>query len=512
MLTDHAQHAVVALLVIGVLAALGAPATAAPPVSPGAAGPDVGARSEDADHVAPRVPGRPAHGSTAFHDGIKIFLRYQDADHLYVVHVNRRDGRVLMQRKHGPGEGNGPYVSLESKRPPANVPDYGQIQRLTASIVDQPDGSVRLRLFVDGVLHHEAVDRGQTAAGPPLRAAGRVGLRTDNLEFELASMAVHAADADGRPAGPARHADDFSRPDGLITNQRIQSVGDPTWLVTSGSLLARDGRAWSGVPDDVRPDPESRFATNSSTFRMVTHDDTLTDVAVHLEVVNHGYVADPTEVTPPDPPAPPPYPTGDSEVGTTRLEGRSNAHVAIAVSRRGFPAGAPKAVLLPTTFAPEAVTAPALAGQVRGPVLLTGPDRLHPDTAIELDRLGVDRVHLVGQIATSVADELRAEGRQVRTWRDTPERLAAAIAETMGRRDVLLAVTDDANDAVGMAGAAAQLRRPVLLTPADRLHPAARAALDALQVRSVTVIGTNLDPSVVVELRDQDIEVEHVGF
>jgi hypothetical protein len=41
--------------------------------------------------------------------------------------------------------------------------------------------------------------------------------------------------------------------------------------MTSGSLFARDGAGWSGIPDRRRPGLDSRAATDSAVFRLVTH-------------------------------------------------------------------------------------------------------------------------------------------------------------------------------------------------------------------------------------------------
>jgi hypothetical protein len=71
--------------------------------------------------------------------------------------------------------------------------------------------------------------------------------------------------------------DDFNQPNGLITNEfaffnpgNRAAVHSPVWLVTSGSLFARDGSGWTGVPDVGQTGPRSASATNSSVFRAVT--------------------------------------------------------------------------------------------------------------------------------------------------------------------------------------------------------------------------------------------------
>jgi hypothetical protein len=72
-------------------------------------------------------------------------------------------------------------------------------------------------------------------------------------------------------------SDSFSRNDGLITNEyafwnptSLSAVRSTTWDMTSGSLFARNGTAWSGVPDAIDPNATSSNGTDSAIFRLVT--------------------------------------------------------------------------------------------------------------------------------------------------------------------------------------------------------------------------------------------------
>jgi hypothetical protein len=121
----------------------------------------------------------------------------------------------------------------------------------------------------------------------------------------LAAAAVRGVA--GRPgAGPAGPllAEAFTRPDGLITNEHaFRSPSDPaaavsaTWRVTSGSLFADHGTAWTGVPDDRQPDAGSGHGTGSAVFRLVTRRTDLGDVQVSLRLRNLGLASTPS--TPP---------------------------------------------------------------------------------------------------------------------------------------------------------------------------------------------------------------------
>ncbi|GAA3386048.1 hypothetical protein [Cryptosporangium minutisporangium] len=73
----------------------------------------------------------------------------------------------------------------------------------------------------------------------------------------------------------------------LVTNEyayrnprRTDRVVSPTWEMTSGSLFALAGNAWTGKVDNGRPDATSAKATNSAVFRMRSRTSTYGDVSV----------------------------------------------------------------------------------------------------------------------------------------------------------------------------------------------------------------------------------------
>lgn len=87
-------------------------------------------------------------------------------------------------------------------------------------------------------------------------------------------------------------ADDFSQPNGLITNEFAYfnphdsaAVRSPTWIATSGSLFARGGAGWTGVPDRGAPGPKSATKTDSSVFRVVTRRTDFQNVAVSFSLL-----------------------------------------------------------------------------------------------------------------------------------------------------------------------------------------------------------------------------------
>jgi hypothetical protein len=99
----------------------------------------------------------------------------------------------------------------------------------------------------------------------------------------IAAGAFSLASLSGRPL----LSDEFSQPDGLITNEfayynphSAAARMSPVWIATSGSLFAHDHAGWTGIPDVGTPGPTSSPVTDSSVFRVVTVRSDFQNVAV----------------------------------------------------------------------------------------------------------------------------------------------------------------------------------------------------------------------------------------
>jgi hypothetical protein len=133
-------------------------------------------------------------------DGVKLWLRRQVVNGtssanvkpaLYTAEVNRRQGNVVIQKKCGGQDG---YVVLGntpwSGNPnPARV---GQWERVGGTARTNADGSVTLQVIRGGTVVLTGTDRGAGGC-PPITAAGKVGVRGDNTEFEFDNLTVTAA-------------------------------------------------------------------------------------------------------------------------------------------------------------------------------------------------------------------------------------------------------------------------------------------------------------------------------
>jgi hypothetical protein len=77
----------------------------------------------------------------------------------------------------------------------------------------------------------------------------------------------------------------------LVTNEYATynpgartSRRSPDWIVTSGSLFARAGAGWTGVPDSRDPDASSAAETGSSVFRVVSRRADFENVSIRMRL------------------------------------------------------------------------------------------------------------------------------------------------------------------------------------------------------------------------------------
>ncbi|WP_345434607.1 hypothetical protein [Actinoallomurus vinaceus] len=122
-------------------------------------------------------------------DGVHVFLRWQSAEKLYVVSLNRRDGLIVVKKKLPGGEANGgTYVTLGQA--PYAVP-YGRWQAFRVRIRTSGGGLVTITVVKDGREVLSATDDG--GEGAAILTPGAVGLRGDNCDFEFAGFRVTRA-------------------------------------------------------------------------------------------------------------------------------------------------------------------------------------------------------------------------------------------------------------------------------------------------------------------------------
>jgi hypothetical protein len=124
-------------------------------------------------------------------DGIHVWLHYQSEYKLYYASFNRRDGRLVIKKKcEGGSENGGTYYELGAGELTGFPIPFGVWQHLAASIQDNPDGSVTITMWRNGIRLLSATDGGVGCA--PIAAAGSVGVRGDNADFNVDNFVVTA--------------------------------------------------------------------------------------------------------------------------------------------------------------------------------------------------------------------------------------------------------------------------------------------------------------------------------
>ena len=68
---------------------------------------------------------------------------------------------------------------------------YGSWQTIKATVANLSTGSVRIKVYVGGVLLASVLDDGHIG-GAPITRAGRVGIRGDNCNFQLDNFSVNS--------------------------------------------------------------------------------------------------------------------------------------------------------------------------------------------------------------------------------------------------------------------------------------------------------------------------------
>ena len=187
-------------------------------------------------------------------------------------------------------------------------------------------------------------------------------------------------------------------------------------------------------------------------------------------------------------------PVGDAEPSPIpRLAGDDRVATAIAVSVRGWPDGATRAVLAAGDRYAEALPASVLASQQDAPLLLVGPGGLSAALTGELERLGAADVIVVGTVPTSVDDALVSQGRRVRRLgvADDAVATAAAVAREVGGAGgtAVLVNRDRFPDGVSASSLAAGRGWPIILTTTDVVPQVSVDAWRAIGVSRIVLMG-----------------------
>jgi len=195
----------------------------------------------------------------------------------------------------------------------------------------------------------------------------------------------------------------------------------------------------------------------------------------------------------------------DYSAYTTAVAGSDRYGTAIAASRAAFADGTVRvAVVASGENWPDALGASALAGAVRGPVLLTRPGALPAGLAAELQRLGVTEAIVVGgtgAVGTAVERSLDAlPGVAVRrlgganryeTARVVAVETVTRVRASGGTPDAAVFVATGANfpDALAASPISYAEARPIVLTTPGALAGDAASAITTLGTTEAVILG-----------------------
>jgi hypothetical protein len=112
-------------------------------------------------------------------NGLHVFIRRQDENNTYYVDVGRRDGLIQIKRKR---DGSYDPLAMPVRYPMA----FGSTRNVRVAVATLPDGSVELRLALDGVEVQRAIDSSERKIVAP----GAIGVRGDNCEFTFDNFSV----------------------------------------------------------------------------------------------------------------------------------------------------------------------------------------------------------------------------------------------------------------------------------------------------------------------------------
>ncbi len=192
-----------------------------------------------------------------------------------------------------------------------------------------------------------------------------------------------------------------------------------------------------------------------------------------------------------------------------RWSGPSRWATSVAVSEQAFPNGATTVVVASGAAFPDALAAGPLAGSSGGPVLLTPPTTLLPETEAELVRLAPTQVVIAGgtgAVSPAVATAIEAATgvTPIRLAGRNRYETAAAIATFgfPGADTVYVVPGNNFPDALAAGSPAGRDGRPILLATPTELPAATAAAIAALPNPQVIVVG---GPQAITEAVLQEI-------
>ena len=113
---------------------------------------------------------------------------------MYYASVKRRDGVIVIKKKipGGPNPSNcGTYYDLTSYVTGSNL-SFNTWHTVAASVQNNPNGSVTIKMYLNGALKLTATDTGgqQPLDADPITQPAQTGIRADNTTFSVDDFRV----------------------------------------------------------------------------------------------------------------------------------------------------------------------------------------------------------------------------------------------------------------------------------------------------------------------------------
>jgi len=193
-----------------------------------------------------------------------------------------------------------------------------------------------------------------------------------------------------------------------------------------------------------------------------------------------------------------------------RLYGQTSSETAIAVSQKGWPNGSKVAIIARDDYFADALAGGPLAKYVtykygkQAPILLSDPHKLTEKTREEIQRLGVEKIYVIGgegAVDNNVANQLDAiPGATVeRLWGQTAYGTALAIKGEMvlisaqsgaaPPNTAIITTGENFPDSLVISGPAASKNMPILLVKPFSEEPEPETKLALQGIKSVIIVG-----------------------
>ncbi|MCL2503591.1 MAG: cell wall-binding repeat-containing protein [Coriobacteriia bacterium] len=183
-----------------------------------------------------------------------------------------------------------------------------------------------------------------------------------------------------------------------------------------------------------------------------------------------------------------------------RVFGSDRFQTALGASKKNFTSAGAVIIATGLNYA-DALSASALAGSLRAPLLLTAPGALSDGVLDEARRLGATKAYIMGStaaVSAGVEGSLTGAGLGVERVYGadryaTSAAIAAKVAELEGGAftgKAFLARGDNFADGLAASPVAYRNKMPVLLTPTAALSPSASLSITSLHITDVTVTGS----------------------